>query len=74
MGAYSQNNVPKYLLYKPRLTLYEVLFACNIKDCHTNTWKRGYCYREVDKPNAEVWSRPLDSFDTDKDKWEIFYS
>lgn len=73
MALFSKNNIPKYLLYKPRLTLYEVVSSCKIKDHQNSTWLDGLAYRQVEG-DKQLYSRALQSFETDKDKWEVFYS
>lgn len=72
MVLFSKNNVPKYVLYKPRLSLHEVLFPCKIKDHHNHVWNDGLAYRDVE--TGEFYARSLTSFEADKDKWEVFYS
>lgn len=72
MVLFSKNETPKYLVYKPRLTLYEVLFSCKIKDHDNHTWSDGLVYR--DKETGQVYTRAIESFEKDKHKWEVYYS
>ncbi len=72
MVLFSKDKTPKFLVYKPRLTLYEVLFSCKIKDHRTGSWEDGLVYR--DKETGEVYTRAIVSFENDKSKWEVFYS
>lgn len=69
--ALSENNIPKYVFFKPRQTLYEVLFHVRIKDLSTNEWIDGLAYRKVGEQNAQIYTRPFVSFG---DKWEIYES
>lgn len=66
----SENKIPKYVFYKPRNTLYVVLFHVKIKHSSTNIWEDGIAYREVGNPDSQVYTRQLDNFG---DKWEIHY-
>ncbi|QFP93825.1 hypothetical protein [Pectobacterium phage Wc4-1] len=63
------SELPKYLCYKPRQGLYEVLSWCNIKVESTDEWVRGLVYRSNE--TGEVYSRPLTAF---TDNFEVFYS
>ncbi len=67
----SENKIPKFLFYKPRQTLYEVLFHVRIKHSTTSEWVDGLAYRELNKQGAQVYTRPFNKFD---DKWEIYES
>lgn len=72
MVLFSKDEIPKYLVYKPRLTLYEVMFSCKIKDHHNHVWSDGLVYR--DKETGQVYTRAIESFEKDKHKWEVYYS
>lgn len=72
MVLFSKDKTPKYLVYKERLTLYEVLFSCKIKDHVNHIWLDGLVYR--DKETGQVYTRAIDSFEKDKHKWEVYYS
>lgn len=56
----------KFICYVKRQTLYEVLHSAKVKDAVTREWSDCIVYREVGKPQSQVYVRTLNMFNADE--------